>query len=93
MGAGSWCEPLDADVLIEGDRQPIEEPSNPTAEDLNYPAHDVAGEVELTHNPENEDGEVGEIQGATGSDPSAPSTIALEDTGKQCVKPKNNIVL
>ncbi|XP_056870493.1 uncharacterized protein LOC130514741 [Takifugu flavidus] len=75
----SWCEPLDADVLIEGDPQPIKEPSNPTAEDLNYSAHDVAGEVELTHNPEEEDGELGEIQGATGSDPSAPSTTAPED--------------
>lgn len=84
MGAGSWCEPLDAEVLIEGDHQPIGKRSYPTAEDLNYSAHDVAGEVELTHNPEKEDGELGESQGATGSDPSAASTIAPEDTGKQC---------
>lgn len=80
-------------MLIEGDPQLIEEPSDPTAEDLNYSAYDVAGEMELTHNPEKEDEELGEIQGATGSDPSTPSTIAPEDTGKQCVKPKNNIVL
>lgn len=92
MGAGSWCEPLDTDVLIEGDPQPIEEPYNPTAEDLNYSARDVAGEVELTHTPETEDGQLEEIQGATGSDPLKPSTIAAKDTGKQCVKPKNIVL-
>lgn len=72
-------------MLIEGEHQPIENRSNPTDEDLNHSAHDVAGEVELTPNPEKEDGELGEIQGATESDPSAPSSVAPEDIGKQCV--------
>lgn len=72
-------------MLVEVDHQPIEKHSNPTAEDVNYSAHDVTGKVELIHSPEKEDGELGELQGATESDLSARSSIPPEDTGKQCV--------
>lgn len=89
MWAESWCEPLDTDMLVEGDREPIDKPSSPAAEYPNSLENNAAGEVELTHSPERDDGELVEIQDAKVSqksaDPSAPSTPAPDVTGKQSV--------